>query len=43
MARGTWIDLRKHPTALVKMVVEGKATVVGKDEKGRLIYEVHEK
>jgi len=39
---GTWDTLKLHPMTLMKMVVEGKATVIGKDEHGRKIYEVEE-
>lgn len=35
---GTWDQLGLHPTTLVKMVVAGTATVVGKDKFGRLVY-----
>lgn len=37
---GTWDILRIHPMTLMKMVIEGKATVIGKDKRGRKIYEV---
>ena len=37
---GTWDTLKIHPTKLVKMVVEGKAIILGKDKYGRYIYEV---
>lgn len=37
---GTWEQLKIHPTKLVRMVVEGKATVVGKDKYGRHIYKI---
>lgn len=37
---GTWEQLRIHPTKLVKMVVEGRATVVGNDKYGRHIYKI---
>lgn len=37
---GTWDTLRIHPMTLMKMVVEGKATVIGEDKHGRKIYEV---
>ena len=39
---GTWDTLRLHPMTLMKMVVEGKATVIGEDEHGRKIYEIKE-
>ena len=39
---GTWDTLKLHPMTLMKMVVEGRATVRGKDEHGRKIYEVEE-
>jgi len=39
---GTWDTLRLHPTTLMRMVVEGKATVIGEDKHGRKIYEVKE-
>lgn len=39
---GTWDTLRLHPMTLMKMVVEGKAIVIGKDKYGRKIYEVEE-
>ena len=35
---GTWDQLKIHPMQLVKMVIQGKADVVGKDKFGRLIY-----
>lgn len=35
---GTYLDLKLHPTTLMRMVVESKATVIGKDKRGRLIY-----
>ena len=37
---GTWDTLKLHPMTLMKMVVEGKATVIGEDKHGRKIYEV---
>ena len=40
---GTWDTLRLHPMTLMKMVVEGKATVIGQDERGRKIYEVQDR
>lgn len=40
---GTWQDFRLHPMTLMKMVIEGKATVVGRDDRGRLIYKLNEK
>jgi len=39
---GTWDTLRLHPTTLMKMVVEDRATVIGKDKHGRKIYEIKE-
>lgn len=39
---GTWDTLRLHPTTLMRMVVEGKATVIGEDKHGRKIYEIKE-
>jgi len=38
--KGTWDELKMHPTRLMKLVVEGKAKVIGKDKYGRLIYEL---
>ena len=38
--RGTWDQLKKHPTELMKMVCEGKAVIIGKDKFGRYIYEL---
>lgn len=37
---GTWDTLRLHPMTLMRMVIEGKAKVLGKDKGGRKIYEV---
>ncbi|MBA7574818.1 hypothetical protein ES708_16633 [subsurface metagenome] len=37
---GTWDQLKIHPASLVKMVVEGKVKIIGKDKFGRYIYEV---
>lgn len=37
---GTWEELKIHPMELMKMVVSGKATIVGIDKYKRLIYEV---
>ena len=37
---GTWEDLKLSPTTLVRLVVEGRATVIGKDKYGRRIYEL---
>ena len=37
---GTWEDLKIHPMELMKMVVSGKATIVGVDKYKRHIYEV---
>ncbi|GAI71837.1 unnamed protein product [marine sediment metagenome] len=37
---GTWDQLKMHPAHLVKMVVDGKAKIIGKDRFGRYIYEV---
>jgi hypothetical protein len=38
--RGTYEDLKMMPGTLVKLVVQGKAKVIGKDDYGRLIYEL---
>jgi len=38
--RGTYLELRLHPMTLMKMVVDGKAQIVGKDKFGRRIYEL---
>jgi len=38
--RGTYLELRLLPMTLMKMVVEGKATIVGKDKHGRRIYKL---
>jgi hypothetical protein len=35
---GTWAQLRIAPHRLVKLVLEGKATIIGYDEKKRTIY-----
>jgi len=37
---GTWDTLKLHPMTLMKMVVQGTATVIGKDKHGRKIYAV---
>lgn len=37
---GTWEQLKIHPTELVRLVVEGKAIIVGRDKYGRRIYEL---
>ena len=39
---GTWDTLRLHPMTLMRMVIEDKANVIGKDKRGRKIYEVKE-
>ncbi len=39
---GTWDTLKLHPMTLMRMVIEGKATVIGQDERKRKIYEVKE-
>jgi hypothetical protein len=39
--RGTWSQLRLHPMTLMRMVIDGTATIVGKDNRGRKIYELH--
>jgi hypothetical protein len=38
--RGTWIELKLHPMTLMRMVIEGRATIVGKDKSGRNIYQL---
>lgn len=38
--RGRWWELKLHPMTLMRMVIEGKATIVGKDEHGRKVYEL---
>ena len=40
--KGTWDTLLLSPPKLMKMVLAGTATVVGKDRFGRKIYEVEE-
>jgi len=40
---GTWDTLKLHPMTLMKMVVDGEATVIGKDKHGRKIYELKAK
>ena len=42
MKVGTWDTLRLHPMTLMRMVIEGKTKVLGKDKRGRKIYEVRE-
>lgn len=37
---GTWDKLKIHPTKLMKMVIQGQATITGKDKYGRYIYKV---
>jgi len=37
---GTWDKLKMHPTKLVKLVIAGQATIIGKDKYGRYIYEI---
>jgi len=39
---GTWDTLRLHPMTLMRMVIDGRATVIGKDKRGRKIYEIKE-
>ena len=39
---GTWEILKIHPTTLMRMVVEGKANIIGKDNRGRYIYRLKE-
>ncbi len=41
MKTGTWDTLKIHPAKLMKMVVEGKAKIVGRDKYGRRVYGVH--
>lgn len=38
LKEGTWETLKKHPMTLMRMVIEGKADIIGKDNKGRYIY-----
>ena len=40
---GTWDELKLHPTTLVRLVVEGKAVILGKDKHGRYIYRLMSK
>lgn len=40
---GTWETLKLHPMELMRMVVQGEATVIGKDKHGRKIYRIHER
>ena len=40
---GTWDTLKLHPMALMRMVIQGEATVIGRDERGRKVYEVKHK
>ncbi len=35
---GTWDQLLIHPMTLMRMVIDGEATVIGKDPKGRFLY-----
>ncbi len=42
MRVGTWDTLKLHPMTLMRMVIEGKATVIGQDKRKRKIYEVKE-
>lgn len=37
---GTWDTLKLSPSKLMKMVLRGEATIVGKDRFGRRIYEL---
>ena len=41
--RGTWDQLKLGPWELTKMVIAGRATIVGKDQYGRNIYELTER
>ena len=41
--RDTWDKLKLHPGRLTKLVGEGKAKLLGKDEFGRWIYEISTK
>ena len=38
--RGTWDQLKLSPSQLMKMVIDGKAKIVGKDGRGAHIYEI---
>jgi hypothetical protein len=40
LRRGTYIDFRLSPSHLMKLVIAGKAKIVGKDKYGRRIYEM---
>ena len=37
---GTWADLKLSPATLMRMVIAGKAKIIGKDKFHRYIYEV---
>ena len=37
---GTWDKLKMHPMTLMRLVIDGRAKIVGKDEHGRYIYEL---
>lgn len=39
---GTWDVLKMHPTKLMRLVIENKADIIGKDEHGRYIYSLRE-
>lgn len=40
---GTWDQLRLSPSTLMRLVVEGKAKVIGKDRYGRKVYRLVER
>ena len=40
LKRGTWYTLKLSPSTLMKMVIDGKAKIVGTDLNGTRIYEV---
>lgn len=40
---GTWDQLRMSPAQLMKLVIQGKANITGRDKYGRHIYELVER
>lgn len=42
IVEGTWDELLIHPTRMMTLVVNGVATIIGKDGRGRHLYRMTE-
>ena len=38
--RGTYLDFGKMPGEMMRMVIDGRARIIGKDKLGRKVYEL---